>query len=209
MWTPKYIISVVLISVVILAIGGLLWNSGTVELSPDYNAMVNGSWYRGPDDAPITIDVYPDFLCDICIEKELMIVQALADYPGKIRMVYHHYADPGFSEKLAEALEAAGEQGKFWEMHDRFIQNVPSDINQLQLVAEEIGLEIREFNEVLESGRFNEKVRLAKQEAISAGVKYVSIFINRKEYQKNPGTLDDLYTAINKELERLGADVGN
>lgn len=208
MWTKNYIMSVALITVVILTIGGLLWNSSIVELKPDFTATTVTTWYRGDKEAPVTVDVYPDFECHICVEKELMVVQALADYSGKIRMVYHHYAAPGFSEKLAEALEAAGEQGKFWEMHDRFIQNVPSDINQLQVVAEEIGLDMRKFNEALDSGRFTEKVRLAKQEAILAGVKYVSVFINGKEYQKNPGMLDDLYTAINEELERLDTDVG-
>lgn len=203
MWTKKYIISVASITIVILAIGGLLWNGGTVELQSDLNATAVTPRYRGEEAATVIVDVYPDFECGICVEKERMVVQALADYPGQIRMVYHHYAYPGFSEKLAEALEAAGEQGKFWEMHDRFIQNVPSDINQLQTVAEEIGLDIEEFNEALESGQFTEKVRLAKQEAISAGVKYVSVFINGKEYQKNPGTLDDFYAAIDEELERL------
>ena len=208
-WTKKYITSVALITVAILATGGLLWNSGRADLKPDFNATADASWYRGAEDAPITIDVYPDFECHICVEKELMVVQALVDYPGKIRMVYHHYADPGFSEKLAEALEAAGEQGKFWEMHDRLIRNVPSDIGQLQTVAEEIELDIGIFNEALERGQFTEKVRLAKQEATAAGVKYVSVFINGKEYQKNPGTLDDFYAAINDELERLDADVGD
>jgi len=204
-WTKSYVIGVGLITLAILAIGGLLWSSGTAELKPDSDNMVGLSWYRGVDDAPITVDVYPDFLCHICVEKELMVVQALADYPGRIRLVYHHYADPGYSEKLAEALEAAGEQGKFWKMHDRLIQNVPADMAALEAAAGEVGLDIKRFMEALDSGKFTEKVQLAKQEALSAGVRYVAIFINGREYPKSTSTLEDLYDAIDEELERLGA----
>ena len=208
MWTKSYYASLLLITLAILAIGGVLWNSGTVELKPDSDGAADASRWRGADDAPITIDAYPDFLCHICVEKELLLLQALADYPGRIRVVYHHYADPGFSEKLAEALEAAGEQGKFWEMHDRLIEHVPADMAALETAAGEVGLDTERFMEALNSGKFTEKVQLARQEAISAGVQYVAIFINGREYPKSPGTLEDLYDAIDKELARLGADVG-
>ena len=208
MWTKSYVVSVGLITLAILAIGGLLWSSGTVELKPDSDSTVGALWYRGTDDAPVTIDVYPDFLCDICVDKELMVVQALADYPGRVRMVYHHYADPGFSEKLAEALEAAGEQGQFWEMHDRLILNVPTDMVALQAAASEVGLDTERFIEALDSGKFTERVQLAKQDATSAGVRYVAVFINGEEYTRNPGTLEDLYRAVDEKLERLGADAG-
>jgi protein-disulfide isomerase len=207
MWAKSYAISVGLITLAILAIGGLLWSSGTVELKPDSGSTVGALWYRGADDAPVTIDAYPDFECGICVEKESLVVQALADYPGRVRVVYHHYADSGFSETLAEALEAAGEQGKFWEMHDRFVQNVPADMAVLKAVAREVGLNTERFIEALDSGKFTAKVQLAKQEAISAGVQYVAVFINGREYPKSPGTLEDLYDAIDEELERLGTDV--
>lgn len=223
MWNKRYVIGVGLITAAILAIGGLLWSSEKGELSGDAIEWSISPWYLGDEDALVTIDMYPDFECGICVDKEHMAKLAYADFPSKIRLVYHHYASTSRSEKIAEALEAAGEQGRFWELHDQLIDDEPCDIAKLiaaakstgvdmdtlifsHLVteAENIGLEIEKFTEALESGRFIEKVRLAKQEAELAGVKYVSVFINGKEYQKYPGTLDDFYTAINEELERLG-----
>ncbi|MFC2038762.1 DsbA family protein [Chloroflexota bacterium] len=209
MWNKKYLISLGLITAVILIIGGLLWNSGTMDLSTDETAISVAPWIRGPKEAPVTVDMYPDFECSICVDKERMALRVFDNFSGNIRLVYHHYADAGFSEKMAEALEAAGDQGKFWEMHDRIIEKVPSDITQLKAVAEDIGLDITQFNNTLESDRYTGKVRLAKQEAISAGVKYVSVFINGKEYRGNPGTLDDFRAAINEELEKMGANNGN
>lgn len=209
MWTREYVVTVLVITIATLTIGFFVWNSGTQQLSPGtYNITCEG-WCRGADNASIIIDAYPDFLCPVCVEKELMLVQALDIYPDEIRLDYHHYPSSDFSHKLAEALEAAGEQGKFWEMHDSIIEDVPDDMFELIAVAEGLGLDMERFNEALDSGEFFEKVQLAKEKAISAGVKYVSVFINGKEYKKYPGTPADLCSAIDEELERIEANGGN
>ena len=207
----KYTASVIMITIVIMAIGGILWNSGPTELKPDTTTELEPdsvtkkpiSWQRGNRDAPVTIDEYPDFGCHICIEKEVMVLQALNAYPEKIRVIHHHYSSSGFYEKLAESLEAAGEQGKFWEFHDRLIQKVPDDTTSLLGLAEDLGLDMGRFSEALDSGKYTETVRKSKEEANTQGVTGVSMFINGKEYEKSPGTLEDLYNAIDNELVKL------
>ena len=209
MWTREYVVTVFLITIATLTIGFFVWNSGTQQLSPTTNNTTCEGWCRGTEDAPVIIDTYPDFECHICVEKELLLVQALDIYPDEIRLDYHHYPYSEFSYQLAEALEVAGEQGKFWEMHDMIIQDVPDDISELTALAEDLGLDMERFNEALDSGEFYEKVRLAKEDAISDGVNYVLVFINGKEYKKYPGTLTDLCDAIDEELERIEANGGN
>jgi protein-disulfide isomerase len=204
MWTREYVVTVLLITIATLTIGFLVWDSGTQRLS-----CTCEGWCRGADDAPITIDAYPDFLCPVCVDKELMLVQSMDMYPKEIRLVYHHYPSSGFSQKIAEALEVAGEQDKFWEMHDSIIEDVPDDMSELIAVAEGLGLDMERFNEALDSGEFSEIVHIAKEKAISAGVKYVSVFINGKEYKESPGTPADLRIAIDDELERIEANGGN
>lgn len=210
----KYAASVIMITIVIMGIGCILWNSGTTEIKPDTTAELQPdsvtknliSWQRGYNDAPITIDEYPDLGCHICIDKEVMVLQALNAYPGKIRVIHNHYPSSGYYEKLAESLEAAGEQGKFWEFHDRLIQNIPDDMTSLLGLAEDLRLDMGRFSAVINSGKYTETVRKAKEEAITRGVKHVSMFINGKEYEKSPGTLDDLYNAIDEELDRLSTN---
>ena len=121
-------------------------------------------------------------------------------------MVYHHYPSSDFGQKIAEALEAADEQGKFWELHDRLLEDVPDDMSELKACAAEIGLNMQRFSQALDSGEFRERVELARQEAISRGVEHVSVFINGREYQHSPGTLSDLRDAIDEELEKDGSD---
>lgn len=133
-----------------------------------------------------------------------MALQALEIYPGEVKMVYHHYPGSPFSWELAEALEAAADQGKFWELHDRYMEGVPADMDELKAVARQIGLDTDRFEEAIDNHLFKEKVILAKREAISRGVNWVGMFVNGTEYQYSPGTIDDLRSVIDDELERLG-----
>ena len=205
-----YVAIVMAVTIVTLAVGFLLWNSEEQQaLSPDSSNMPCEGWCRGRNDAPVTIDAFVDFECHICVDKELLVMQALDMYPQEVTSVYHHYPSSDFSYKLAESLEAAGEQGKFWQMHDRIIEDVPDDISELKAAAEGVGLDMQEFKEALDSGKFAETVQLAKQEAISRGVEHVSLFINGREYKKYPGTLADLCYAIDEELERIAANDRN
>jgi protein-disulfide isomerase len=176
-------------------------DSGSLTLEPGDGT--NGAWWRGAVGAPVTIYVFPDFTCPACVEKERMVLQALDMYPEILRMVYHHYPSSSFGQTVAEALEAAGEQGKFWELHDRLLVDPPGDISELKACAVEIGLDMQKFDEALDSGRFTEKVERDKEEAISRGIKHVSVFISGTEYGHNPGTLSDLCAAIDEELERI------
>ena len=205
----EYLVSVALITVIVLAIGAVLWSMDSGSLTIKFDDEPEGAWWRGDTDAPVTIYVFPDFTCRACVEKEHMVLQALDMYPGSVRMVYHHYPFSSLGQTIAEALEAAGEQGKFWELHDSLAADVPDDISELEACAREIGLDMHKFSEALDSGRFREKVELDKEEAISRGIKHVSVFINGKEYGHNPGTLSDLCAAIDEELERTASDDGD
>ena len=140
------------------------------------------------------------------MEKERIALDALDIYPGKVKMVYHHYPTSELGQKIAEALEAADEQGKFWELHDRLLADVPDDISELKACAAEIGLDTHRFGEALDNGRFTETVELAKQAAISRGVKHVAVFINGREYEYDPGRLSCFCDAIDEELEKDGSD---
>jgi protein-disulfide isomerase len=159
------------------------------------------------------------------MEESRLARQAYDYYPGKIRLAYHHYANTGASEIIAVALEAAGEQDKFWELHVRFIGDEYLDVARLLEAAEKGGmnpdefafdylfteaenlnLDMEKFSGAFESERFFEKVRLAKQEAIQAGINYVSLFINGVEYTKYPSTFEDFRQIIDKELAGRGTN---
>ena len=80
-----------------------------------------GGRVRGSPTAPITLLEYGDYQCPTCGLYHPITQELLSRYPGKLKLEFHHYPlIQSHSNAMAAALaaEAAGDQGKFWEMHD-------------------------------------------------------------------------------------------
>ena len=114
---------------------------------------------RGPQDAALTLIEYGDFQCPYCARAHAALSglsAELADELGGIRLVYRHLplADlHPLAELAAEAAEAAGGQGKFWDMHDMLFerQRQVMDKQDLAVLAEGLDLDIERFRtDVLE-----------------------------------------------------------
>lgn len=137
-----------------------------------------------------------------------MALKAVQEYAGRVRFEYHPFPYSDFGFTIAEALEAAGEQGKFWELHRAVIEKAPEDEEGLRALAEGVGLDMSALNEALEKGTYRARVEASVQAAKALGVKEVSLFVNGKEYRKYPGTFDDLRGMIDQELGHLEGDNG-
>lgn len=98
--------------------------------------LYEDDWVKGPVDAPVTIVKFADFECAYCRYMDLNVRPLVKKYEGKIRWVMKHYPMNGDcnyrmgSERMhehactsASAAHCAGEQGKFWEMHDLLYDN--------------------------------------------------------------------------------------
>ena len=103
---------------------------------------------RGPDEAPVTLVEYGDFECPYCGMAEPVVRELLADY-GDVRYVWRHLPLTDVhphAQLAAEAAEAAGLQGKFWEMHDLLLTRQDA-LNAKDLIryGGEIGLDPERF----------------------------------------------------------------
>src|SRR5690606_12681853 len=81
---------------------------------------------RGPADAPLTLVEYGDFECPFCSAATGVVHDLMMRYGGDLRYVFRHLPLPDahpHAEMAAEAAEAAGAQGRFWEMHDLLFAN--------------------------------------------------------------------------------------
>ena len=81
---------------------------------------------RGPDDAPVTLVEYGDFECPYCGRAEPALRELLAEFGDDLRYVCRHLPLPDVhprAQLAAEASEAAGKQGAFWEMHDLLFEH--------------------------------------------------------------------------------------
>lgn len=76
---------------------------------------------RGPANAPVTVEEFSDFQCPTCARMHPVVKQLMAKYPQQVRVVFRHYplaTIHAYARESARAAEAAGMQGKFWEMAD-------------------------------------------------------------------------------------------
>jgi Na+/H+ antiporter NhaA len=110
---------------------------------------------RGPSEAPVTVLEYGDFECPYCGRAEPAVRDLLADF-GDVRYVWRHLpltdVHPHAS-MAAEAAEAAGEQGAFWELHDLMLDHQDALLDSdLIGYAEGIGLDVQRFEDDLRRG---------------------------------------------------------
>ncbi len=109
------------------------------------------------------------------------LLKRLADaYPNDVQTVYRHFPLPShpLSFLAAEAAEAAGAQGKFWEMEETIFANQASFVNQseadfrktLDQFAQKIGLDVQQFDSELDSGKYKAKVQAAQDLAMQLGL---------------------------------------
>ena len=163
-------------------------------------------YIRGEEDAPVTIIEFSDFECPFCLRFQESLDKVLKDYQGKVRLVYRHFPLPFHSNamKAAEAAECAGEQGKFWEMHDKIFEaqkEKKMGIEKWKNIAQELGLNIEQFNLCLDSGKYQKKILTQMNEAEQAGVKGTpTVFVNG-EIIRGAVSYGTLSSVIDKKLK--------
>lgn len=151
------------------------------EISIDDDAV------KGNPQAKVTIVEFSDFECPFCgkyyRETEFQIMKDYVD-TGKVRYVFRdspldfHKS----AQKAAEAAECAGEQGKYWEMHDYLFQNQDYlAVENLKGYAKDLKLDTTKFNDCLDKSKMAEEVKKDLADSQKYGVSGTpAFFINGK-----------------------------
>lgn len=147
-------------------------------------ASIEGAPFLGRADAPVTVVEFSDYQCPFCSRFFAATLPELkAEYidAGKVRYVFRDYPIDKLhpqARKAAEAAHCAGDQGKFWEMHDLLFRNskalAPA---QLAEYARSIGLDGAAFDECLGSGRHGPRVERGLADGAAAGVRGTPGFV--------------------------------
>jgi Na+/H+ antiporter NhaA len=123
---------------------------GTAEVITDLIVPVDPArdHLRGPERAPVTVVEYGDFECPYCGQAEPAVRELLRDF-GDVQYVWRHLplndVHPE-AQLAAEAAEAAGRQGAFWEMHDRLLDHQDAlSVRDLIGHAAALGLDTERF----------------------------------------------------------------
>jgi protein-disulfide isomerase len=149
--------------------------------------IAEDDWILGDIEASVTLVEYGDFECPYCAMARPVLEGLVADYPETIRLVYRHFpitTTHPHAALAAEAAEAAGAQGKFWEMHDiLFTYQDQLAFEYLRHYAQAIGLDVRRFDREMMEHVYQAEVRRDFRRGIQDGVNGTpSIFINGLRY---------------------------
>ena len=142
---------------------------------------------RGPDDGPVTLLEYGDFECPNCGQAEAVIRELVGAFGHDLRFVFRHLPLDDVHEHAAlaaEAAEAAGAQGRFWEMHDLLYAHQDAlTVNDLLAYARQLGLDQDRFVGDLDSRRFALRVTRDVDSADASGVAGTpTFFINGRRH---------------------------
>ena len=160
---------------------------------------------KGPANAPVTLVEYADFECPHCGAAYPNVHELERRMGDGLRVVFRHFPLTGRhlnASLAARAAEAAGEQGRFWEMHDRLFEHQdelgPEDLRRH---ADAVGLDLERFDAALADGRGLARVERDLESGTSSDLPGTpAIFLNGELY-------DGFYDAESLEaaIEQIGA----
>lgn len=169
-----------------------------------YKVPLENSPVKGPNTALVTIVEFSDYQCPFCVRAEPTVKEVLAAYPGKVRLVHRDYPLPshGLAPKAAEAAHCAGDQQKYWEMHDRlYAANGKLELAELKSYAREVGVEGAKFDKCLESGEKATLVAFHQKAGEAAGVTGTPAFFVNGRLISGAQPLDAFKAVIDQELK--------
>ena len=164
---------------------------------------------KGNKEATITLTEYSDFQCPACASFTEVVDEVLAEYGNDIRFEYKHFPLISIHPQAVAggiAAEAAGQQGKFFEMHDKLFENQktwstsPNPQTFFNQYAEEIGLDVDQFKRQYKSSVLRDQVMSGYNEARELGLTGTpSFFLNgqRMSFETYQDFLDAIAEAVN------------
>jgi len=160
----------------------------------------------GPDHAPVTIVEYGDLECPNCRQAAPAVRLLLKSFENQVRFAFRHFPLEGVhphAELAAEAAECAGEQGKFWEMHDLLLENQQHlKVQHLRGYAERLQLEMARFTAQLDDHVYLQRVREHQQSGRESGVHATPTFFVNGRLQDVSFGLKSLRDAVETALNR-------
>ena len=142
---------------------------------------------QGPASADITLVEYGDYHSAQCAAANLWVKSLQGQMGERLRYVFRHFPETGLPPHAAEAAEAAGRQGRFWEMHDTlFVHSLALGNGFLVEYADALGLNIRRFLQDMTQNVSLERVRRDRESGVQSGVLETPTFFVNGTRQHGP-----------------------
>jgi protein-disulfide isomerase len=184
--------------------------AGRPDPAAVYRVELGDGQAIGPDTALVTIVTFSDFQCPYCGRVRATIDAVRKEYGADVRYVFKHNA-LGFHKQArpaAIAAEAAGEQGKFWEMHDKLFEN-QRDLTEANFIAwaGQLGLDVKRFERDLASASLGDRVDRHQRQANDLGARGTPAFFVNGRFLSGAQPLESFRALIDEEKKKAEANV--
>jgi len=168
----------------------------------------NGTYLPASSSASLTLVEFGDYECPACGIYSFFIKQLLTDFPGNINYVFRNY--PLAQHKNAPissyAVEAAGLQGKYWEMYEQVYatqgdwSNLPDPMSVFVGYAEDLNLDLDQFASDIGSTAVKDKVQNDKADGDAIGITETPTFYLNGKKITLTGSYDQLKSLVESAL---------
>ncbi len=165
---------------------------------------------KGPANAKVHIEEFGDFQCPPCGQFHPWLEQMEKEFPKDLRVTFRHFPLPNHQHALraASAAEAAGLQGKFWQMHALIYEHQNEWKDQFDVrpvfegYAQQIGLDLDRFNRDLGGATVQQRILQDQKRARSLGVGATpTVFLNNREVPFQMLPVEKLRVLIQQEID--------
>lgn len=164
---------------------------------------------KWPDDAAVVLTEYLDFECEACWANYPILKQLYQEFSGNMKIIVRYFPLPWHknSSSAAYAAQAAGLQGKFWQMHDLLFESQSSrweksTVNQEQFIAyaQKIWLNIEQYKIDVSSQETKQRVLTDKKQWVKLWITWTPTFFLNGQRIQNPRNIDEFRTLIKAEI---------
>ncbi len=169
---------------------------------------------KGDANAPVVIEEFGDLQCPPCGALHPELVSLEREYGARLRLIFRHFPltqmHP-YALDAALAAEAAGDQGKFWEMHDWMYEHqqewgTAPNVRQIFLQqAQNMGLNVEKFRNDMNSAEVKQRVIEDYKRGVALGVQGTpTLFVNGRQVGADQMSDPGLHAVINAALAAKG-----
>jgi protein-disulfide isomerase len=180
-------------------------------------AITAADWTQGAANAKVSVIEYGDFECPACGAYNPIIKQLVQTYGGQVQFAFRNFplyqVHPDASIS-SQAAEAAGLQGKYWQMHDLLYQNQatwsvvdPSAVvaKYFDGYAQSLGLDVNKFNQDINTTAVMNKIQADVAGGTAAQIDHTPTFFVNDAQIQNPAGLDAFKQVIDQALAAAGS----
>lgn len=169
----------------ILLLIGAFWYADRADKAANEGIEL-ATYYKGGATAPVVLTEYGDFQCPACAQAFPLVKQMAEEHGDDLKIEFKHFplvSIHPYAMPAARAAEAAGQQGKFWEMHDLLFENQTAWSGSsnpapfFNQYAEQIGLDMDQFKAQMNASKIDTYIRESFDTARSLGLQGTPSFL--------------------------------